>query len=377
MASQARTIAPADPVGMTRVVSTRAGSVPAVAWDALAQNASTPNPFFERWCLLPALAAFDPAYSVRLACFYRDERLIGLLPLALSGDYYGYPVPHQRAWLHANAFCGAPLVLAGQEHTFWAALLEWADAAQGNAMFLHLTGLPSDGPLYDALRDTTARDRRPAAVVQREERAMLISDLSPEDYFAQSMSTKKRKELRRQSRRLGEEGALEFVRQTDDAQLPEWTQQFLALEASGWKGNERSALASAPDTAAFFRDSLAGAAQAGRLERLSLNLDGAPIAMLANFLTAPGSFSFKTAYDERYARFSPGVLLQRENLDILAREDIAWCDSCAAPDHPMIERIWREKREVVRVSVALGGIMRRQAARAFLTAENRALPKGL
>ena len=99
--------------------------------------------------------------------------------------------------------------------------------------------------------------------------------------------------------------------------------------------------------------------------------------MLANFLTAPGSFSFKTAYDEEYARYSPGVLLQRENLEILSRSDIAWCDSCAAPDHPMIERIWREKRSVVRVSVALGGILRRQAARAFLTVETRSNPKGL
>ena len=84
---------------------------------------------------------------------------------------------------------------------------------------------------------------------------------------------------------------------------------------------------------------------------------------------ATGAFSFKTAYDERYARYSPGVLLQRENLDLLAREDIAWCDSCAAADHPMIERIWREKRAMVRVNVAIGGRLRRAAFRQILRAE--------
>ena len=383
MASQALTLFPDETTGETdnavrvTVVRHHDAAVSAPAWDALARNASTPNPFFERWCLLPALAAFDPGHSVSLVCIHAGDTLIGLLPLARSRDYYDYPVPHYQAWLHPNAFCGAPLVAAGQEQPFWAALLNWLDTEPGSALFLHLTGLPSDGPLYDALHRVAQAERRPAAVVMKEDRAMLVSDLSPEDYFAQSMSAKKRKELRRQSRRLGEEGTLAFSRHNDDHALPEWIEQFLALESAGWKGQERSALASAPQTAAFFRESLNGAAKAGRLERLALTLDGVPIAMLANFLTAPGSFSFKTAYDEEYARYSPGVLLQRENLEILSRSDIAWCDSCAAPDHPMIERIWREKRSVVRVSVALGGILRRQAARAFLTVETRSNPKGL
>jgi len=99
--------------------------------------------------------------------------------------------------------------------------------------------------------------------------------------------------------------------------------------------------------------------------------------MLANFVAPPGVFSFKTAYDEDYARFSPGVLLQRENLDLLARADIDWCDSCASEGHPMIERIWREKRTILRVSIGIGGMLRRQAARAFLAAETRKFPKGL
>ena len=99
--------------------------------------------------------------------------------------------------------------------------------------------------------------------------------------------------------------------------------------------------------------------------------------MLANFITPPGAYSFKTTYDERYARFSPGVLLQRENLDLLAREDIAWSDSCAAADHPMIERIWREKRTIARISIAIGGPLRRTAATAIFRAETRAKLQGL
>jgi len=346
-------------------------------WDALAQAASQPNPFFERWALVPALEAFDVGGTVKLACVHDGDRLIGLLPVIHSGDYYGYPVPHYRTWLHANAFCGAPLVACGSEETFWSALLDWADEASASALFLHLAGLPEDGALYAALARVADHGDRPAAVVMREERALLSSDLTPQDYFDQSMSGKKRKELRRQSRRLGEEGALHFERRTDASDISTWISQFLELEAKGWKGDEGSALASNADTKQFFGRSLAGAAQAGRLERLTLTLGDAPIAMLANFVAPPGVFSFKTAYDEDYARFSPGVLLQRENLDLLARADIDWCDSCASEGHPMIERIWREKRTILRVSIGIGGMLRRQAARAFLAAETRKFPKGL
>jgi hypothetical protein len=77
--------------------------------------------------------------------------------------------------------------------------------------------------------------------------------------------------------------------------------------------------------------------------------------MLINFLCPPGGFSFKTAFDEDYARFSPGVLLQQANLDLLDDAGIAWVDSCAAPGHPMIDSVWRERRSLAWVNVALSG----------------------
>ncbi len=85
----------------------------------------------------------------------------------------------------------------------------------------------------------------------------------------------------------------------------------------------------------------------------ALDLDERPLAMLINFRAPPGGFSFKTAFDEEYARFSPGVLLQQENLDLLDDPAIAWVDSCAAPGHPMIDSVWRERRALVWVNAAL------------------------
>jgi CelD/BcsL family acetyltransferase involved in cellulose biosynthesis len=195
--------------------------------------------------------------------------------------------------------------------------------------------------------------------------------MSAAEYLEGSMSAKKRKELRRQHNRLAEEGTLVFERLEGEAGLAEWTAEFLALEAAGWKGEAGSALASAPDTAALFTQSLAGAAAAGRLERLALRLDGRAIAMLANFITPPGAYSFKTAFDEAYARFSPGMLLQLENLALLERADVDWADSCAVEGHPMIERLWRGQRRMVSRNIAIGGPLRRAAFRLLMAYETR------
>lgn len=341
------------------------------AWEALSTQAAEPNPFFEPWFLLPSLRQLANEDHCFIAAHYQGAQLKGLLPISRPHRYYGYPIPHVSGWLHANAFYGAPLVARGHERAFWRALIAHLDGSARGALFLHLPELPAGSVLDSALDAVLAEEGRPAYAALSGERAMLASDLDPDAYLAQSMSQKKRKELRRQHKRLSEEGQLTFDRSEGTEGIAEWIADFLTLEAAGWKGEAGSALASATTTRAFFTDALTGAAKTGRLERLALRLDGRPVAMLANFVSPPGVFSFKTAFDERFSRFSPGLLLQIENLHLLARDDVTWADSCATEGHSMIERIWREKRPIVSRNVAIGGPLRRAAFRALMAYETR------
>lgn len=346
-------------------------------WQALAEAASTPNPFFEPWYLLPALESFDPKGETQLFTVEIGNQLVGLMPLCTAPSYGRWPLPHRTTWMHANAFLGAPLVRAGCEVLFWQALLDWADEAPGKALFLHLPAMPLEQPLTQALFDLAQSESRTAALVMREERAMLHSPLSPEAYLERALTGKKRKELRRQHARLAEQGNLTFERRTDAQAIGAWIDGFLGLEQGGWKGKADSAMACSPETQTLFHTALGQAASLGKLERLALVLDGRPVAMLANFLTPPGSFSYKTAFDEAFSRFSPGVLLQRENLGLLNRQDIVWCDSCAAPDHPMIDSLWTERRPIGRISIAIGGTLRRTAFAMLLALELGRNPTGL
>jgi CelD/BcsL family acetyltransferase involved in cellulose biosynthesis len=339
------------------------------AMEGLAKTASAPNPFAEHWYLDAAIGALPEATRVNFAIVTINGRAIGVLPWGIELNYAGMPLRHIRNWLNHNAFLGSPLVLAGYEEAFWAGLFGLADSTESAGLFLHLEGLCIDSALTRALEKVCASQKRRFALVHREERALLEHGLSPEAYLEANMRSKKRKELRRQCNRLAELGSVEFVRGDGSDQLDEWTEEFLVLERRGWKGSNGSALDCSDDTRMLFRAVLAGAAKAGKLELLALRLDGRAIAMLANFITPPGAFSFKTAFDEDFARYSPGVLLQLENLKMLNRSDIAWCDSCAAQDHPMIDSIWSGRRAIGRYSVAIGGRANRAAFAALLTAE--------
>src|SRR3546814_1665041 len=94
-----------------------------------------------------------------------------------------------------------------------------------------------------------------------------------------------------------------------------------------------------PAEASFFRESVTAAFAAERLAFLRIDFEGKPIAMLVNFLMGRGGFSFKIAFDETMSRFSPGVLIEIDNLRrVLNRDDLDWMDSCAAADHPKIGR---------------------------------------
>ena len=341
------------------------------AWERLIARASEPNPFFEPWFLIPSLQQWGANERAVIKAWYHDGVLSGLVPIVRTARYYGHSVTHAKAWLHANAFCGVPLIAAGQEDAFWSALLRHFDRSARRALFLHLPLLPAEGPAHAALERVLAASGRAHYTVAEEHRALLTGAASAADYLAAAMSAKKRKELRRQHNRLTEEGALTFERVEDAAGLAAWIAEFLALEAAGWKGAADSALASAPETATLFSEALAGAAAAGRLERLALRCDGRAVAMLANFLTAPGAYSFKTAFDEDYARFSPGMLLQLENLALLERPGIVWADSCAAQGHPMIERLWRGHRRMISRNIAIGGRARRGCFRLLMAYETR------
>ncbi len=332
-------------------------------WSALTAEASEPNPFAEPWFTQASLRHLEAGKAIRLI-EARDEagRLDALMPVTVGHHYGRIPIAHTVNWLHDHSFLGTPMIRAGRERNAWTAMLRLLDEADWAPAFLHLIKLVENGPVHRGLLGACANLGRACDIVHREERALLQSDLTVEAYLDRTIRKKKRKELRRLANRLAEQGELVTRSLTPEDDIDRWCDDFLTLERSGWKGEVGSALANHPETRAFFREAALGGHAAGRLDIRRLDLDGRAIAMMINFMTPPGSFSFKIAYDEAFAHFSPGVLIQLDNLaTVLDRSDVDWMDSCAAPNHPMIDSLWGERRSLIRVTVPLMGLRRTAA----------------
>lgn len=336
-------------------------------WCELAEAASDSNPFYHPALLLPALEHFDGKGTVRLLEAWDDNRLIGLLPVETARRHGRVPCRNTRNFMHMHCFFGGPILRAGHEEAAWANLLGQLDTLPRAGAFLHLTGQDMDCASTQALKAVCQAEKRRLTNIHRYERAMLRSDDDADTYWTAHVRSKKRKELRRLVNRLEEMGQVTHSRLEQRADLPRWCEDFLTLEASGWKGAEGTALASHAGERSFFRDICANAEAAGMLDMLRIDVDGRAIAMLVNFRHLRGSYSFKIAIDENFGRFSPGVLIEIDNLHHVQGDPaLDWMDSCAQADHPMIDHLWAERRPIAQYRVMLrgrgGARMRRTAA---------------
>lgn len=337
-------------------------------WRDLSENAVERNPFYSPALLIPALDAFADT-TVRLAVA-RDARgrMIALAPVAPARGYSRLPVSYLTTWMHEHCFFAAPLIRAGAEEEAFTALF---DLFANEGAFFRFRRLAASGPLAKAAR--RAADARGVLIASSAhyERAMLEGGFVADDVLTTAYDGKKRKELRRQRARLDDEGCVAFESFSAGDDLAIWAEEFLALEQKGWKGREGTALASNASSRRFFVEALNRAHSAGVLDFHRLNSAGRPVAMIVNFIDGGEGYSFKIAFDEDYAKFSPGVLLEIEMLRALEGRRLAFIDSCAARDHPMINALWRERRAIEALNVSGASVARKVLFR-LLTAIERA-----
>ena len=329
-------------------------------WRDLAEAAVEPNAFFGPDLLLPALRHLAEGRDVRIFALWEGmpetSRLLALVPVAPQRSFGRLRAPNVATWLHPHAFLGTPLVRPGHEAAFWAAFVPLVARTWWGGL-IQIRRIDRDGPLARALDHVDLP--APPMILREADRAFLTVPPEAEPYLEAQLRGKKRKELRRQRRRLGELGELTFTAFTSRPDIDAWIADFLRLEAAGWKGRGQTAIAQQEAERRYFSEALRAAADHDRLLAVDCRLDGRPIAMHINLRAGTGCFSFKTCFDEDFSAYSPGVQVQLDNIDALIAEGIAWSDSCAAKDHPMINSIWRDRIRIADIAIGLDGPLRR------------------
>jgi hypothetical protein len=337
------------------------------AWEDLAANAIEPNAFYEPWMMMPAIRAFGAGRRLQFALVLANEPtrhdgaplLCGIFPLERQNHYQGLgrklPFKTLRLWKHKYCYLCTPLVREGYGRQVIAAFFDWLDAGSHDCSLMEFRFIAGDGLFNDLLMDYFERHTKLHYISMYFLRAMLRPTIDADTYLCAALSAKHRKMIRRQERQLSEIGRLEYDALTPDDDVAAWVEEFLRLEAGGWKGRESSAIASNEPDQSYFKSIAKEAFRRDRLSMLALRLDGRPIAYKCDFLAGRGVFTFRIAYDENYARNSPGMLLEIENVRRLhARSQIEWVDSCNDSFSCMFNRLWPARRTILDVVVSAG-----------------------
>jgi hypothetical protein len=249
---------------------------------------------------------------------------------------------------HVYAYLGTPLVAAEEIDATAEALLAASLAAR--CAVLVLPWIDVEGPVHAAFARVLRRAGSGVLRARGFQRAALRRAVD-DDYIERAKSHKHVRELARQRRTL-ERAAGRPAACVDRSADPTAPREFLALEATGWKGREGTAMACDPAHAEWFERACASMLATGRLQMLALESDASTIAMKCDFLAGEGAFCFKIAHDERYARHSPGVLLEVDTVHHFHEQGrLGWMDSCADPANAMINGLWPDRRRLASVAL--------------------------
>jgi CelD/BcsL family acetyltransferase involved in cellulose biosynthesis len=320
-------------------------------WRDLASRALEPNVFYDPAFALAAAPVFGADVGAVLVWSKATPRLIGLFPARIERRYG--VIATLTGWTHPYAPFGVPLVDRDEADAAVGAFLDHVEADAKLPKLVLLPLIAREGAFAASFMRVLARRGGAAANVGDHARALL----SPSDRanYLDHIAGKKFKELRRQRRRLEDTGAVTHVVASGPAAAASALSDFMALEAAGWKGRAGGAARAHAHIETFMRDAVTTLAAKGNARIDRLIHDGHPVAASITLRSGAASWFWKIAYDEAFARSSPGVQLALDlTRGLLADASLAQTDSCATAGHPMIDHLWAERLTLTDMLIAPG-----------------------
>jgi CelD/BcsL family acetyltransferase involved in cellulose biosynthesis len=130
---------------------------------------------------------------------------------------------------------------------------------------------------------------------------------------------------------------------------------FLRLELQSWKGRNGTALLSHDEDAAFTRSLISELGARGGASVALLRVDGRAIAAQVLLYSGTMAYTWKTAFDSEFAKFSPGALLVDKVSDELFASGIKTIESCST-EGSFMEHLWAGRRATTDLLVDVGAV---------------------
>ncbi len=317
------------------------GIAPALvsAWSALADRAAEPNPFFEPLYVLPAVRLFGNGRTTALLAVHRGDAMVGAVPVVHQPSWRRIAWPTWATLLRPH---GAPLgtpLIDGAHLADAARALAGASGRLGGGL-LALEWTRVDGPVGEALVAAsrgTSSGARPI-LYHRFRRGALRSGHRP------NFSEARRRRCRTAAARLAAGGGtvpMPHDRPPDLGAVDE----FLELERSGWKRDQRTPGPAGSASVEFLREVVAGFGAEGRMRLMAIEHAGRPVAMAWHVTARGAEFCFATCYDESWKRAAPGIHVVAAAIEAAAATG-ASVDSCTDPETQYLLDLMPDRVEI-------------------------------
>jgi hypothetical protein len=310
-------------------------------WDDLARRASS-NVFMNPAALL---AASETGFAdIRMLLAWQqdgDERnLVGVWALRLRKLAPFWPSVLEALPFN-YAFLSSPVVDPACTDEVIAALFAAIEDSPLLPKVISLHSLDAECPSYPAMtRELAVRGIVPL-MLGESARPFVTRE------FGVKRSGSTRKKLRQDWNRLSALGAVDVVNDRTPGAVLQAFECFLALENASWKGDQGTALLSDVSDAAFVRRLMQGLAAEGNASVALLRVDGQAIAAQVLMYCGTTAYTWKTAFDAKYSKYSPGALLiDRITEELFAETDILAINSCAA-EASFMAQLWAGRRTMV------------------------------
>ncbi len=314
-------------------------------WERLLDVAIHANLLFDPDFLIPAFKHLgDP--SVRILVVEAPDKknpaaapvVCGLIPLQKK-RIYGLPLSSLEIWQHDQCFDCTPLLRCDCAGEVLETVLDFLEINEKTSL-LSLSFVSNEGEFSRVLTDVLRRRDGKPFLRESFTRACFQPEMDADTYKEQHVSKSIKKSVRRLNRRLEEQGEVSVITYHDNASSDELIEDFLRLEASGWKGEAGTALACDQQNQDFFKEMVTRSIQRGKLSFLTVNLDGQPISMLCDMYSRGVGYAYKTAFDDQMRDYSPGLMAELHNIDYMHELDLNLMDSCTDSENSTINRVW-------------------------------------
>ena len=316
-------------------------------WDALAARAAV-NVFMSPVALNAASATkFAKVHVLRAWDRSEPRQLVGLWAFEERGLFPLWPA-FMAAPPYDYAFVSTPVVDPAVMDDVIAAFFDAIERDPALPNVIRLKFLDAESEAYRAIQRALSRRASRTLALSERERPFLAG----ESEMKRSGST--RKKLRQDWNRLSALGSADVVNDRTSVAVHDAFEVFLALEAGSWKGAHGTALLSDAKDAAFARRLISDLAAQGNASVALLRVDGRAIAAQVLLYCGTMAYTWKTAFDAEYAKYSPGALLvDKVTEDLFAARGVTAIESCS-PEKGFMAQLWSGRRATVDLLVDVG-----------------------